>query len=255
MERNFPTGLAALVGAVLALTFGLHRTGDFAGLVVDWSNPMAWVETSSPDLVVGALLRQVGLIVGYWVLVSTFLYAIARGLNAPTPWARFVMLPVARRLVDRALAASLAVSLLGSPLVPALAAEPPVVLEASDDGIPVPHVRVIEPPPAGPPGSPPSVGAVVAPASPPLPATAESITPQEPAGSAAATHVVMEGDNLWTIAAAHLSSLAESPVGNDRIGNYWRTVIEENRATLRSGDPNLIYPGEMITLPPIGEVS
>jgi nucleoid-associated protein YgaU len=31
---------------------------------------------------------------------------------------------------------------------------------------------------------------------------------------------------------------------------YWRQVIEVNREGLLSGDPDLIYPGEMVTLPP-----
>ncbi len=36
------------------------------------------------------------------------------------------------------------------------------------------------------------------------------------------------------------------------IARYWQAVIAANRTTLRSGDPNLIFPGELVTLPPPG---
>jgi nucleoid-associated protein YgaU len=39
----------------------------------------------------------------------------------------------------------------------------------------------------------------------------------------------------------------------DEISPYWRVVIETNREGLRSGDPDLIYPGETVVLPPVNE--
>ncbi len=36
---------------------------------------------------------------------------------------------------------------------------------------------------------------------------------------------------------------------NSEISPYWRLVIDENLDNLRSGDPDLIYPGEVIELP------
>jgi len=58
--------------------------------------------------------------------------------------------------------------------------------------------------------------------------------------------VVEAGDNLWKISAQHLSEIqSEAP-----LGPYWRQVIADNTSDLKSGDPNLIYPGEMISLPP-----
>ena len=38
-------------------------------------------------------------------------------------------------------------------------------------------------------------------------------------------------------------------VPNDAIARYWQRLIAANRTTLRSGDPSLIFPGEVITLP------
>ena len=252
MERNSGTGLAGLVGVVLALVIGLHQTGAVPGLAVDWSDPIGWVLGTAPELVIGGLLRQLGLVLGYWVLASTTVYALARIGNLPISWARFATLPLARRLVDRAMAMSLAVSLAGSPLV-ATAAEAPIAFEVSGDGIPVPHVRVIEPAPDEPsPAAPAADEIIAAPTVKPMQGTVENLAPASAIVTGETTHVVVAGDNLWTIAAAHLDTAA-GPAGDPgHIAAYWQKVIEANSGTLRSGDPNLIYPGEIIALPPVG---
>jgi hypothetical protein len=66
--------------------------------------------------------------------------------------------------------------------------------------------------------------------------------------------VVVEGDNLWTIAAARLagtSGRSPADLTDAEIAPYWIRVCDENRARLGSGDPNLIVPGERIVLPPV----
>ncbi|MGB7861099.1 MAG: LysM domain-containing protein [Acidimicrobiia bacterium] len=62
---------------------------------------------------------------------------------------------------------------------------------------------------------------------------------------------VRPGDHLWKISASHLVDRLEREVGTNEISPYWRSVITMNRSHLRSGDPDLIYPGEVIVLPPI----
>lgn len=55
--------------------------------------------------------------------------------------------------------------------------------------------------------------------------------------------VVVPGDHLWKISARHLQ-------GKDKpVAPYWLDVIEVNKPGLRSGNPDLIYPGEIIELP------
>jgi hypothetical protein len=66
--------------------------------------------------------------------------------------------------------------------------------------------------------------------------------------------VVRPGDNLWSIARTEVVR-ASAVHGDDAIARYWRLVIAANRATLRSGDPSLILPGELVTLPPVPDVS
>ena len=70
--------------------------------------------------------------------------------------------------------------------------------------------------------------------------------------AASNVHVVEEGDNLWTIAATELTDAhdGDKPT-NAEIVPYWRDVIDTNEAHLRSGDPDLIYPNETVTLPTI----
>jgi nucleoid-associated protein YgaU len=56
---------------------------------------------------------------------------------------------------------------------------------------------------------------------------------------------VRPGDNLWAIARAALRGNARDA----EIAPYWEALIAANRSHLRSGDPNLIYPGEVLGLP------
>jgi nucleoid-associated protein YgaU len=61
-------------------------------------------------------------------------------------------------------------------------------------------------------------------------------------------YTVQPGDNLWTIARAALGGNA----GDAEVAPYWNALISANRSHLRSGDPNLIYPGELLGLPDRG---
>lgn len=61
--------------------------------------------------------------------------------------------------------------------------------------------------------------------------------------------VVEPGDHLWKISASHLSEQLHREAEDREIWPYWREVIAANMAGLRSGDPDLIFPGEMIALP------
>ena len=57
------------------------------------------------------------------------------------------------------------------------------------------------------------------------------------------SHTLASGESLWSIA-------------RDRVGPddavllpYWRALCDANRATLASGDVNVIHPGETVVLP------
>ena len=85
------------------------------------------------------------------------------------------------------------------------------------------------------------------------PAGTPSFVPVSLDNSASPESVVVEpGDHLWKISASHLEEVLERPAGVEEIDPYWRIVIETNRDLLSSGNPDLIYPGEVVTLPPTG---
>jgi nucleoid-associated protein YgaU len=63
------------------------------------------------------------------------------------------------------------------------------------------------------------------------------------------THVVQRGDNLWNIARRELQRRGASDPGDAATAHYLQRVIAANVARLRSGDPNLIFPGETVALP------
>ena len=61
--------------------------------------------------------------------------------------------------------------------------------------------------------------------------------------------VVEPGDHLWKISRTELTRRLGRSAAPDEVAPYWLSVIDANRDSLRSGDPDLIYPGESITLP------
>jgi nucleoid-associated protein YgaU len=70
-----------------------------------------------------------------------------------------------------------------------------------------------------------------------------------PGGKTEETVMVEPGDHLWKISQDHLDRELGREARAGEVAPYWLTVIEENRDRLRSGDPDLIYPGEVMVLP------
>lgn len=68
------------------------------------------------------------------------------------------------------------------------------------------------------------------------------------------TYVVQGGDNLWTIAARRIAEALDRPavrLGRGEVAHYWLRVVDATRDRIPSRDPNLIHPGESVTLPPL----
>jgi hypothetical protein len=87
-----------------------------------------------------------------------------------------------------------------------------------------------------------------------LPAAAPSSTRSTTTAAQPQEVVIAAGDNLWEVAARQLAMLtgrSRADIADADIARYWIEVCEANRAQLRSGDPNLIFPGERVVLPPI----
>ncbi len=65
------------------------------------------------------------------------------------------------------------------------------------------------------------------------------------------THEVRAGEHFWSIATdTLLERLGQTPTSR-QVATYWRALIASNRASIVSGDPDVIHPGELLTLPPL----
>lgn len=223
--------VAGLLGAEVAAVVALHRLGRIGGFALPRRAVGHWLFHAPTEDLVAVTARLAGLALGWWLLVATILSVARRVIPG---WRRLraldAMAPAAlRRLVDRAVAVGLGASIGLTGLHGAGAATP-----SPRARVDTPVVRSSNPPASNPAVTP---GVPTAPRSSPDATTARD-----------AFVVVRAGDNLWTIArdALENGTQAGAPAA---IAPYWRRVIAANTATLRSHDPNLIFPGERVVLP------
>lgn len=243
--------VAGELGAVLLL----HRLGALPFLQVGWRDPAGWLTVAAPEDALLAICRLVALGCAYWLLIGTVLYTGASALRVPAAIraVQWAALPPVRRVADRAVAVVLTTSSVvgaggsawaDAPVPPA----PPPVVDV------VPAGDLYRPVPAGMPGTRSVSGLYFSQRRPPSAPVVEAMpTPVLPSPPPAITHVVEAGDNLWSIAAQHLAAEAGVPartLESEQVADYWHRVIEANWAVLRSGDPDLLLPGEVIVLPP-----
>ena len=73
--------------------------------------------------------------------------------------------------------------------------------------------------------------------------------PIEVEGTPPASVVVESGDHIWKISKESLGEKLRREPRNHEVRPYWLETIEINLDSLRSGDPDLIYPGEELVLP------
>lgn len=223
--------IPALLAVESGVVLGLHRLGRVTSLTIDATAPRRWLAATPPEDALAAVVRLLALGLAWWLLLTTLAYLLARlsGLPAAVRAAAVVTLPAVRRAVGRGVSVGVLTGLLASPL-PAGAqpvpppSEPPVLVDG----------RTPLPPGMAPPTTRPPAGEV-------------SAAP----GSTGRTHRVVPGDNLWTIARDRLASTSGPRPDVPTVARYWRSVVEDNHGRLRSGDPDLIHPGETVRLPPV----
>jgi hypothetical protein len=213
--------MAALLLTELAATAGLWQVGRAPFMTID-------LTFSEPLDSVMALARVAALGGVMWLTLSTIICLFSTVKARP----RFTS-AYARRLVDGILAAAVVSSAVAPP---AMAAPAETIAAGGPAGIIVPPGATLVPP------SPPAPESASVPEAAPLPLPAGGARP-------ASSVVVRRGDNLWTISARHLRSVDAHPSAR-QIAVYWTKVVAANRDAIRSGDPNLIYPGETVLLPP-----
>lgn len=74
----------------------------------------------------------------------------------------------------------------------------------------------------------------------PAPSTPPAASPDE--------WVVEPGDSFWSIAEDVVADRLGRPGSEPEVAAYWGRLVEANRSSLASGDPDLIYPGERMLL-------
>ncbi len=227
--------LALEVGAVVGLgALGTRR--DFA---VPLTHLDDWIRATPPADALAAVLRWVAVLGAWWLLGGTLLYVAAAVSRVPgaVRAARWVALPPVRRVVDVACAATVVAGAVFAPATGAGAAVAgaPSTTEVRDGR--TGGLASLPPAPAPAPAA--------APVAIPAPAA------QPPA---AAVVVVAPDDNLWELTARRIAATtgrARDDVTDAEIAPTWVTLCNLNRATLRSGDPDLVFPGEVVVFPPV----
>jgi hypothetical protein len=283
MRRAIP--LAGWLLGELAAVALVHRLGAQPWAQIAWADLGGWLASAGTVDALMAVLRVGALAVGWWLLATTLLTAVAglAGADGVAARVRPLTLAAVRGAVDRCVAAGVSVTL----VVPGPAAV------AAQDALPPPGVgepAVVEP---HEPASPPSPEAMAAPrqGGDAAPRQGDDAAPRQgddapvrqggdsparqgndaalrqgqpradprapapdTAGHAQAqVHVVAAGEHLWRIAADHLAAhrgVARAQLTPGDVASYWHALVAANADRLRSGDPDLVYPGERIRLPP-----
>jgi nucleoid-associated protein YgaU len=220
--------VGALLGAEIAAVVLLHRLGRIEGFAVPRRAPGHWLLHAQTEELVAVTARVGGLALAWWLLVATLL-SLARRIVPGWRSLRALdwVTPVAlRHLVDRVVAVGLGASLAITGIHPAGA----TARRSHPAGrrVDVPVVR----------------SATTATPATPAPRPPNPVPVQSAVPSGETAVVVRAGDNLWVIAHRALGRAT-----NAEIAPYWSRVIAANTGTLRSHDPDLIFPGERVLLP------
>lgn len=237
--------LAVLVGFEAGALVLLLYLGRRPWLKIRWSQLGTWLRVTPPEDAIAALIWLAALGCVIWLTGSTLLHLAARASQMPglINSVEWMTLPAIRRVTEGALAAMLATSTM--PVTPAWAdPPPPVVLVVDPDG------ALLPPGLTGPaPEEPQEAGSESGvPPLPPLPHEIRADVDESPSNNV----VVQDGDNLWTMSRRHLTAALGQRPTNQEIAPYWRQVIAQNQPHLISGNPDLIYAGETIEMPPTG---
>ena len=208
------TGLVVFELLALAL---LERIASVPWTDPAWRGWARWLDTTPPEEVIGALVWVVAVGTTIWLTATTVALAMATALRFRAgirALSRITAGPL-RRMVTGACATLLVgSSVIGSGAVAA----------AQDGHTPTQVEQPYTPTPAG------------------------EIYPPSVTHGDTDMYTVRPGDNFWVIASRRVHE-RERAADVAAVRRYWVDLVDRNRARIRSGDPNLIFPGEQVERP------
>jgi hypothetical protein len=218
---------------------GLHRLGSLAWLRVDWAAPGLWLQTVAFLDALAAIARTAGLVACYWLLTTTCLYMVAEAahIGAMARALAWATLPVARDWARRAVASGVLTASLALPAAAWEQVKPGYVPVAAGDQQTT-TTTIAAPTPTT------TVATI-----PVVPATVATPTSNAAPVSSRVEVTVQPGDNFWRLAENRLRELIGREPSDSEVAPSWVNVVEANRHSIRSGNPDLIFPGEVVLLP------
>ena len=265
--------MALPIGIAVASILLLHRIRT-----EEWLPPPREILDAPPEQALYGVVWMLALTVTAWIALTTLVSVVAYSTRTAMAIraVEWVALPPVRRLGKRWAGLLLAAGsmTMAGPAGATIVAPIPLVVGSHQPAAATPDTAVV---------SPDSTEKVSVPAAVPLGAAgirtewafrydraatsippflrAESSDPftDGPADSIVypdtIVYTVRPGDSLWSIAAAHIAQEGEGPPSPTQIVPLWQQVIALNQERLRSTDPDLIFPGEEILLPPLDDYS
>lgn len=221
-------GWAVLLSATLVV---LHRLGGrLAPPPLGAPSELSrWLAERAPAEALMALVRLGALAVAWYLLAATALAVVARrsGHRALVSFASAVSVPLVRRMVGGALGLSLAATTLAGAAATGTAGAQPAGATTTTTAVIM--QRLGDAAPEGAPAAPPPMAG-----------------PEE-----ARTWEVQPGQHFWAVAEQVLAQAWSRAAADDEVDRYWRPLVEANRSVLRDRDnPDLLYPGQVLTVPP-----
>lgn len=218
-----PAGFGLAVVVLLAAGRGALATPPIRGFA-------AWFEARGALTAAVAVVRLLALAAATWMLVVAVAVAVAR-LGGAGRLARRLErgLPPA---VRRALTGLIGLGVTGS-----------VVLGGDGRSLAPPLARAPVEQPIG-------FAAGPAQAAPTDDTVTMSVLDRAPVAPEAPEWTVEPGESFWSIAEDVLTERLGRPPTDREIVPYWRRLVEANRDRLRTGDPDLVFPGQTFVIPP-----
>lgn len=257
------SGTVAAVALPIAAVVAFHKLGSLDWLRIDFADMPTWLDQTPIEDIMASTLRYVGLIGGYWLSISSALYLLARlsGATRLINATAILTLPAVRRATDRLVMGTLAASTLAVPAIGLSGhvshytqtsnemTDPIEVRMSAVDTIPTaPDLMASEDPPQ-------TVDRPVPTASKEWQSETNDRRNHTDSVSITVDDIeirvtVTDGDHLWGLAENRITDILGRQAQDHEIAPYWRDVIAAN-SHLRSGNPDVIYPGEVVVLPPL----